>query len=159
MRFYPPEVYTKSSSLQLGATSHTTPQLTPSELSNLARDFSASLPTDRFSVAQLQGYLLTKKFDPKGAVQGVKAWVDELEEERRLAEEKRRKRIEKRRAAAASNSGQVLDKELAALLKSLEKESTEESTEESKEDSKEETKESETESWSDAQPGFKPSEA
>jgi hypothetical protein len=44
-----------------------------------------------YPIAQIQGYLLRKKRNPVGAVQGVTEWLAEQEEDRRaIVEAKRR---------------------------------------------------------------------
>ncbi|KAJ7606200.1 hypothetical protein FB45DRAFT_950840 [Roridomyces roridus] len=48
---------------------------TEEEVARYAADFAASVPTDTYSIAQIQGYLFTKKGDPKAAVEGVVEWV------------------------------------------------------------------------------------
>lgn len=125
LRFYPFDAYAKpnielsedltpadsatnTSSPTLGAPAFPAPRLphlTSVEITTLAQRFSEQIPGDTFSVAQLQGYLLTKKFDPVGAVEGVKGWLDEQAEEKRAAEEKRRKRLERMRAMMAEEEG------------------------------------------------------
>ncbi|KAJ7148085.1 P-loop containing nucleoside triphosphate hydrolase protein [Mycena crocata] len=48
-----------------------------SETQNLARQFAAAIPESKFSIAQLQGYVLGWKNNPMGAVQGIAAWVED----------------------------------------------------------------------------------
>jgi hypothetical protein len=76
---------------------------TPEELDTLAKRFSEIVPDGVYSIAHLQGYLLRKKLDPKGAVNGVSEWmkeqeaqkaaIAELKEQRRMDAVKRRERI------------------------------------------------------------------
>ncbi|KAJ7926814.1 P-loop containing nucleoside triphosphate hydrolase protein [Mycena leptocephala] len=69
---------------------------TTNDIERYAAEFSAAMPSDTYSIAQIQGYLLRKKRDPLGAAQGVGEWLVEQEEERRaLAEAKRRWRAER----------------------------------------------------------------
>jgi mitochondrial chaperone BCS1 len=70
------------------------------DLASLSTSFAAHIPQRTFSTAELQGYLLSYKRDPSGAVDGVEAWVErELRErrEREEREEARRARIRERR--------------------------------------------------------------
>ncbi|KAF7369609.1 p-loop containing nucleoside triphosphate hydrolase protein [Mycena venus] len=69
---------------------------TTNDIERYAAEFSAAMPSDTYSIAQIQGYLLRKKRDPLGAAQDVGEWLVEQEEERRaLAEAKRRWRAER----------------------------------------------------------------
>ncbi|KAF7332904.1 p-loop containing nucleoside triphosphate hydrolase protein [Mycena venus] len=79
-------------------------RLTAPTLSRLAKEFASAIPASRYSIAQLQGYLLTSKNDPEGAVAGIGAWIEAQEKERREMEElkqKRRKEAAMRRAKEA----------------------------------------------------------
>ena len=53
------------------------------ELKTIARDFSLQVPDDMFSPAQIQGFLLKRKMDPRRALAEVGAWVEGMEEVRR----------------------------------------------------------------------------
>lgn len=57
--------------------------LPPAELDELAKKFADSLPENSFSPAEIQGYLLMRKTDPKGAVDEVVAWRDGVLEARK----------------------------------------------------------------------------
>ncbi|KAL9621473.1 MAG: hypothetical protein Q9160_004116 [Pyrenula sp. 1 TL-2023] len=48
------------------------------DLEALATSFAALLPSNTFSPAEIQGFLLTRKKDPEGAVREVVAWRDNL---------------------------------------------------------------------------------
>lgn len=62
----------------------------------MADRFADIVPEDTFSLAQVQGFLLTKKHDLCGAVTDAQEWVDaELAEKRRIQEIKDRRRIAK----------------------------------------------------------------
>ncbi|KAJ6535516.1 P-loop containing nucleoside triphosphate hydrolase protein [Mycena capillaripes] len=107
-RFYP---YDEDSRPELGPSigcyfSKTTgSRLSASVLAGLAKEFAAAIPTGRFSIAQLQGYLLSSKNDPEGALAGVGAWIETQEKEKREIDElkqKRRKEAAARRAAEAA---------------------------------------------------------
>ncbi|KAJ3509901.1 hypothetical protein NLJ89_g4973 [Agrocybe chaxingu] len=54
---------------------HELPDLSPTELSSLADQFSRAVPEREFSMASLQGYLMCYKADPHGAVAGIAEWV------------------------------------------------------------------------------------
>ncbi|KAJ7075288.1 P-loop containing nucleoside triphosphate hydrolase protein [Mycena belliarum] len=88
-------------------------RLSAVELAALARAFAAAIPPARYSIAQLQGYLLSRKNEPEGALAGVAAWVVAQEEERREMEalkQKRRREAALRRVAeaAAEREGQTV---------------------------------------------------
>jgi hypothetical protein len=77
-----------------GETAHF-PSYTSEAISRYAAEFAATMPPDMYSVAQIQGYLLRKKRNPLGAVQGVAEWLTEQEEEHRaIIEAKRQWRVE-----------------------------------------------------------------
>ncbi|KAL1797139.1 hypothetical protein ACET3X_003745 [Alternaria dauci] len=57
--------------------------LPPEELENMARRFADELPEGVFSPAEIQGYLLQKKSDPQGALEGVGEWRDVVLEAKR----------------------------------------------------------------------------
>jgi chaperone BCS1 len=50
--------------------------LPPERLTEMAKQFAEALPEGVFSPAEIQGYLLQKKSDPEGALDGVKEWRD-----------------------------------------------------------------------------------
>lgn len=50
--------------------------LPPDQLTEMARQFADALPEAVFSPAEIQGYLLQKKSDPQGALDGVGEWRD-----------------------------------------------------------------------------------
>ncbi|KAJ7670731.1 P-loop containing nucleoside triphosphate hydrolase protein [Mycena polygramma] len=51
--------------------------LTTAEIKDLAHQFATAVPHSKYSIAALQGYLLGWKNNPKGAVEGVSAWIAE----------------------------------------------------------------------------------
>lgn len=51
-------------------------------LDDLAERFACAIPEDAYGVAELQGYLLTKKDEPEEAVIGVREWMEGLREEK-----------------------------------------------------------------------------
>lgn len=79
------------------------PHLTPDEIDTLAGRFASHVPEGSFSLAQIQGYMLTKKSDPYGAVEGVAQWVeDQLAERRKLEELKAKKKQKMKEKAEAA---------------------------------------------------------
>ncbi|KAK7023338.1 P-loop containing nucleoside triphosphate hydrolase protein [Favolaschia claudopus] len=48
--------------------------ISPADLARYAAEFAAAISTETYSIAQIQGYVLTKKHDPAGAVQGAGVW-------------------------------------------------------------------------------------
>ncbi|KAF8920426.1 P-loop containing nucleoside triphosphate hydrolase protein, partial [Mucidula mucida] len=70
-----------------------TPEIYPDcPLEEWANEFGQKIPKDEFSTAELQGYLLGNKRDPRGAV-NIEAWI---ENERRLRVEKEEREIKRR---------------------------------------------------------------
>ncbi|KAK7059902.1 p-loop containing nucleoside triphosphate hydrolase protein [Favolaschia claudopus] len=51
------------------------------EIEKLAQKFASTVPHSRFSIAQVQGYLLGWKNDPLGAVENVPEWIAQQEAE------------------------------------------------------------------------------
>ncbi|KAJ7083920.1 P-loop containing nucleoside triphosphate hydrolase protein [Mycena crocata] len=87
-------------------------RLSASELAALAKQFAAAIPASKYSIAQLQGYLLSSKNDPEGAVAGISAWIEAQEKERREMDElkqKRRREAAVRRAAEAAADREVAE--------------------------------------------------
>ncbi|RAR12500.1 mitochondrial chaperone bcs1 [Stemphylium lycopersici] len=69
-------------------TAKTTPRynfatLPADQLTRMAKTFADTLPELVFSPAEIQGYLLMRKMDPMGAVEGVAEWRDGVLEARR----------------------------------------------------------------------------
>jgi chaperone BCS1 len=58
-------------------------ELSPDELSEIAASFAEQVPDDMFSPAEIQGFLLKRKKDPRRAVLEVEAWVEGMREVRR----------------------------------------------------------------------------
>ena len=50
--------------------------LTPEELSRIASEFGAKIPTGPFSPAEIQGFLLKRKTDPRKALAEADAWIE-----------------------------------------------------------------------------------
>lgn len=63
---------------------------TAEELDVLALKFSELMTNETFSVAELQGYLLTNKLDPRGAVDNLSKWMKDQEGERARMKQRRR---------------------------------------------------------------------
>lgn len=55
----------------------------PKILEDMAAKFAELLPADKFSPAEIQGYLLMRKKDPQRALDDVEKWRDELMESKR----------------------------------------------------------------------------
>jgi hypothetical protein len=82
------------------------------ELDALAPEFAALTPTETYSVAELQGYLLNYKWDPQGAVDGMPQWMKGQEQEKAKIEEAKKKRklqAAQRRKAAMEGSPKVVE--------------------------------------------------
>ncbi|KAJ7208849.1 P-loop containing nucleoside triphosphate hydrolase protein [Mycena pura] len=71
---------------------------TEAELDTYAAAFANLITSGTYSIAQIQGYLLTKKRDPADAVDGVNGWLKAQEEEKRaMAELKAKPKAERAR--------------------------------------------------------------
>jgi chaperone BCS1 len=75
-RMYTPAVENMSKSSTLPSRNSNVLPLSSIALADMARQFAAKLPEDTFSPAEIQGYLLMKKSDPSGALNGVTIWRD-----------------------------------------------------------------------------------
>jgi mitochondrial chaperone BCS1 len=53
---------------------------TDKEIGTLAEHFAKLVPADKFTPAEIQGYLLKHKTNPKGAIQGLEKWMERREE-------------------------------------------------------------------------------
>jgi mitochondrial chaperone BCS1 len=76
-------------------------------LAELRDSFAALLPEDEFTTAELQGYLLTCKWDPACAVDGFGPWMNMVRNERVervVREEKEKEKRRKVKKAAFSNA-------------------------------------------------------
>ncbi|KAJ6536501.1 P-loop containing nucleoside triphosphate hydrolase protein [Mycena vulgaris] len=95
-RFYPlPDETAAGEDVKLGSQF---PSYNESELDGYAAAFARDVPAGTYSIAQIQGYLLTKKRNPGGAAEGVLAWLESQEEEKRtLAELKQKKKADRAR--------------------------------------------------------------
>jgi chaperone BCS1 len=58
-------------------------ELSPEELSNIAGEFAKQVPDDMFSPAEIQGFLLKRKKEPRRAVLEVGVWVEGMREVKR----------------------------------------------------------------------------
>jgi chaperone BCS1 len=63
---------------------NTIQELSESELSDIAKAFADKIPDDLFSPAEIQGFLLKRKTDPKKALQEVGIWVDGMVEQKKM---------------------------------------------------------------------------
>ncbi|KAJ6610641.1 hypothetical protein B0H10DRAFT_1883311 [Mycena sp. CBHHK59/15] len=122
-RFFPifPDVFESNSDEDDPAKhlSHFLPY-TEHELNRYAAEFTLAIPAETYSIAQIQGYLLTKKGNPLGAVQGAHDWVNAQEEEKRMMAELK----QKRKAERARRLRMAQDDAAAAKLQSLDAQST-----------------------------------
>jgi chaperone BCS1 len=60
----------------------------PKTLEEMAQKFAKQLPSDTFSPAEIQGYLLIRKKNPQKALDDVENWRDEM-----LESKKKRKKL------------------------------------------------------------------
>jgi chaperone BCS1 len=73
-------------------------------IKGIAKEFSAAIPEDEFSTAELQGFLLGYKNDPTGAARDVASWIEteradkvQREEREKLRKDKNRQEARRRR--------------------------------------------------------------
>ena len=79
----------------------------------MADEFVLAIPENEFSMAELQGYLLEWKRDPKRAVRGIGAWV---ESERGTKQERAAlEHLRKEKTAKAKESYTVYDPVLTGI--------------------------------------------
>jgi mitochondrial chaperone BCS1 len=52
---------------------------TEEEIARMAEEFAGKLTADKYTPAELQGYLLKHKTDPEGALEELDAWIEEKE--------------------------------------------------------------------------------
>ncbi|XMA09631.1 hypothetical protein WAI453_002422 [Rhynchosporium graminicola] len=57
--------------------------ISSSELSSIATAFARKIPNQQFSPAEIQGYLLKRKSDPRRALREISAWVEDLVEQKK----------------------------------------------------------------------------
>lgn len=57
-------------------------ELTPAQLSEVAARFAADIPDGVFSPAEIQGFLLKRKTEPRKAAEEVTEWVKEMQEKK-----------------------------------------------------------------------------
>ena len=82
--------------------------LSEEEARVLAQRFADVIPENMFALAQVQGYLLTKKMEPRGAVDGAQEWVDkEIEDRRKLEELKEARRAKRKERKEAAQGDQA----------------------------------------------------
>lgn len=129
---------------------------TVDEVAELAVTFAEKVPENRYSIAQLQGYLLCSKRDPRGAVKNIDEWVGEREKEqaekdarlaKRAAERAKWLKMEKFRQKKEKLMEQDAEKEMLAeadQAEKLEKEMEEHADAEDEEKKEDETKEDES---------------
>lgn len=66
------------------------PKLTPQRITDLAHEFAAAIPEREFSMASLQGYLMSYKSRPGEAAKEAGNWVERERMERKRKEDERR---------------------------------------------------------------------
>jgi chaperone BCS1 len=118
-RFFPPErfcsKYVQTSSTDADLVKQTRPPMLVSVLADLGRAFAAGVPEGEFSAAELQGFLLTCKWDPEHAVGRIGAWIDVQRAERIARQEKEREA----KASAGKRGTKVDAKQTAAADESV----------------------------------------
>ncbi|KAJ6559818.1 P-loop containing nucleoside triphosphate hydrolase protein [Mycena capillaripes] len=96
------------------------PVYSGTEVDGYAAEFARVIPAGAYSIAQIQGYLLTKKRNPAAAIEGAHQWLKSQEEEKRVMAELKQKRKaerarklklakEKAEAAAAAEKQKLAD--------------------------------------------------
>ncbi|KAG8946877.1 hypothetical protein FRC04_011304 [Tulasnella sp. 424] len=100
------------------------------QVAELAAQFADKVPENRYSIAQLQGYLLCSKRDPRGAVKNIDEWVGDREKEqaekdarlaKRAAERAKWLKMEKFRQKKEKQMEQDAEKEMLAEAEQAEK--------------------------------------
>ncbi|KAJ7064329.1 P-loop containing nucleoside triphosphate hydrolase protein [Mycena amicta] len=79
-----------------------TSDITASDVDRLAEEFAAAIPQSKYSIAQIQGYLLGYKHDPVGAVEHIAAWAADVEARETELKHLRQRDLENSFAALAS---------------------------------------------------------
>lgn len=74
------------------------PKLPKAQVDRLAAEFSDALPEREFSMASLQGYLMSYKIRPVEAVSDFPAWIEKERQEKREVKEKEKQRAEREKA-------------------------------------------------------------
>ncbi|CAG8981761.1 hypothetical protein HYALB_00004703 [Hymenoscyphus albidus] len=69
---------------------------TPDEVKSLAQDFATRVPDRLFSPAELQGFSVKRKKEPKKALGDVQSWVEETQEQKKKGGKKGEKKDEKK---------------------------------------------------------------
>ncbi|KAJ7596071.1 P-loop containing nucleoside triphosphate hydrolase protein [Mycena floridula] len=100
------------------------PKLSKRQVRILAKQFANSIPEREFSMASLQGYLMTYKVRPFEAVADMEAWVEKERKDRVVKAKTEKEKAEK----AAKEKKEKLEKELLEKEK-LEKAKSKEDTE------------------------------
>jgi mitochondrial chaperone BCS1 len=57
--------------------------LSPEDLSDISRRFAEMIPDDMFSPAEIQGFLLKRKTEPRKALREVEGWVNGMIEQKK----------------------------------------------------------------------------
>ncbi|KIO28444.1 hypothetical protein M407DRAFT_22340 [Tulasnella calospora MUT 4182] len=69
---------------------------TAAEIADLSIQFADKVPESRYSIAQLQGYLLCSKRNPRGAIMNLDQWLADREKEEADKEARRAKKAEEK---------------------------------------------------------------
>lgn len=97
-RFYPLSTFSEAQGPATSALLEKNPKANSDqtqEITSLASQFSSAVPEEEFSTAELQGYLLSCKKEPKCAVAEFNVWIEEQRkerEEKRIREEERKEK-------------------------------------------------------------------
>lgn len=85
MRMYSqtPEEQTTGSRLPSSKSRPVSKITDPDKLEEMARRFAEQLPADKFSPAEIQGYLLMRKKDPERALDDLQKWRDVMLESKK----------------------------------------------------------------------------
>ncbi|KAK6537485.1 hypothetical protein TWF694_011670 [Orbilia ellipsospora] len=112
------------------------------KLEKLAQEFSSRVPSDKFTPAEVQGYLLSHKSDPEDALDCLDEWLQSKLREINLVEQAEQKAKEKLERATERKIKE-LQKKKRDRLKSERKELEEEEKEEKEKKEKKEKEEKE----------------
>lgn len=81
------------------------PRLPAEKINELAERFANAIPENKFTIAELQGYLLTRKTQPFEAVNEVEEWMKTVEEEKVRTEGEEKKKAEEEEKAKKEEEG------------------------------------------------------
>lgn len=84
------------------------------ELQALAEEFAAKVKERYFAPAEIQGFLLVRRREPKQAIEEVEAWMLEVEEERKKRGEEEQEEQEKKRKREAQEENEAKENKTEA---------------------------------------------